>query len=63
MIWKLNRLARSMKDLIGWVEYLKGEGVELVITQLNIDTSSPMGKLVFHIFGALDEFQLDIFLG
>lgn len=57
VIWRLDRLARSLKDLIEWVAYLEKEGVALKSIKENIDTSTPTGRLVFHIFGALSEFE------
>jgi DNA invertase Pin-like site-specific DNA recombinase len=57
VIWRLDRLARSLRDLIEWVSFLDKEGVGLKSIKENIDTSTPTGKLVFHIFGALAEFE------
>ncbi|TCZ73828.1 recombinase family protein [Flaviaesturariibacter aridisoli] len=57
VIWRLDRLARSLQDLITWMKYLEGEGIALKSLQENIDTSTATGKLVFHIFGALSEFE------
>src|SRR5687768_14213779 len=57
VVWKLDRLARSMKQLIETVEDFERRGVGLKSLQDPIDTSSPSGKLVFHIFAALAEFE------
>ena len=57
VVWRLDRLGRSLKDLIDWLNYLDTEGVALKSLQESIDTSTPTGKLVFHIFGALAEFE------
>ncbi len=57
VIWRLDRLARSLKDLIEWVAYLQKESIALKSLKENIDTSTPTGRLVFHIFGALSEFE------
>ena len=57
VVWRLDRLGRSLKDLIEWLNYLDTEGVALKSLQEFIDTSTPSGKLVFHIFGALAEFE------
>ena len=57
VIWRLDRLARSLKDLIKWVAYLEKEGIALKSIKENIDTSTPTGRLVFYIFGALSEFE------
>ena len=53
MVWKLDRLARSMKQLIETIESFQERGIGLKSLQDPIDTSSPSGKLVFHIFAAL----------
>ncbi|MEO1286389.1 MAG: recombinase family protein [Chloroflexota bacterium] len=57
VIWKLDRLARSLKQLLETVEHLEEQGIGLVSLTENIDTASAGGKLVFHIFGALAEFE------
>ena len=57
VVWRLDRLGRSLKDLIDWLNYLDTEGVALKSLQESIDTSTPSGKLIFHIFGALAEFE------
>ncbi|MBA4143871.1 MAG: recombinase family protein [Nitrosospira sp.] len=57
VVWKLDRLARSMKQLIETIESFQGQGIGLKSLQDPIDTSSPSGKLVFHIFAALAEFE------
>lgn len=60
VVWRLDRLGRSLKDLIGWMTWLEGEGVALKSLQESIDTSTSTGKLVFHIFGALAEFERNL---
>lgn len=57
IVWRLDRLGRSLKDLIDWLNYLDTEGVALRSLQESIDTTTTTGKLVFHIFGALAEFE------
>lgn len=57
IVWKLDRLARSMKQLIETVEDFEARGIGLKSLQDPIDTSSASGKLVFHIFAALAEFE------
>jgi DNA invertase Pin-like site-specific DNA recombinase len=57
VVWKIDRLARSMKQLIETVESFQHRGIGLKSLQDPIDTSSPSGKLVFHIFAALAEFE------
>ena len=60
VIWKLDRLSRSLKHFMEWVDFLEEEGVELKSIQDSIDTSTPMGKFVFHLFGALGQLEKDI---
>ena len=57
VVWKLDRLARSMRQLIETVEDLQSCGIELRSLTESIDTATPGGRLVFHIFGALAEFE------
>ena len=59
-VWKLDRLGRSLKHLIDVVNDLNKRGVFFKSVQENIDTSSSGGKLTFHLFGALAEFERDI---
>src|ERR671939_175207 len=51
IVWRLDRLGRSLKHLIETVTKLKEQGVAFKSLTENIDTSSSGGKLVFHIFG------------
>ena len=60
VVWRLDRLGRSLKDLIDWMNYLDTEGVALRSLQESIDTSTATGKLVFHVFGALAEFERNL---
>ncbi|MBL7818651.1 MAG: recombinase family protein [Saprospiraceae bacterium] len=62
VVWRLDRLGRSLKDLIDWMNYLDTEGVALKSLQESIDTSTATGKLVFHVFGALAEFERNLIL-
>ena len=57
VVWKIDRLARSLKQLIETIESFQDRGIGLKSMQDSIDTSSPSGKLVFHIFAALAEFE------
>lgn len=57
VIWKLDRLARSLKQLIQTAENLKERGIGLVSITDAIDTASPGGMLVFHMLGAIAEFE------
>lgn len=60
VVWKLDRLGRSLSHLIETVQKLTDRGIEFKSLQENLDTLSPGGKLVFHIFGAIAEFERDL---
>lgn len=60
VVWKLDRLARSLKQLIETVEDLEGRGVGFRSLTEAIDTTTSGGRLVFHIFAALAEFERGI---
>ena len=60
VIWRLDRLGRSLKNLIELVSQLETSGVGLKSLQESLDTSSSSGKLIFHIFGALAEFERNL---
>lgn len=60
VVWKLDRLARSLKQLIETVEDLEARGIGFRSLTENIDTTTSGGKLVFHLFGALAEFERGI---
>lgn len=60
VIWKLDRLARSLKDLVEIVNEMQEKGAELRSLQDQIDTTTPHGKFTFHVFAALSEFERDI---
>jgi DNA invertase Pin-like site-specific DNA recombinase len=57
VVWKLDRLARSLKDLVEIVHDLNQRGIGFRSLTESIDTTSSGGRLVFHIFGALAEFE------
>jgi DNA invertase Pin-like site-specific DNA recombinase len=57
VVWRLDRLGRSLKHLIALVDQLDKLGVGLWSLTENIDTTSAGGKLIFHIFGVLAEFE------
>jgi DNA invertase Pin-like site-specific DNA recombinase len=61
IVWKLDRLGRSVKQLIETVETLDSVGVQLKsLTENIIDTTSPSGKLIFGIFAVMAEFERDM---
>lgn len=59
IVLTLDRLSRSLRDLLEIVEQIEQSGADLMAINENIDTSSPSGKLMFHIFGVIAEFERD----
>jgi DNA invertase Pin-like site-specific DNA recombinase len=57
MAWAIDRLGRSLIDLLGTIEHLEKVGVDLYLDQQNIDTTTPTGRLLFQITGAFGEFE------
>ncbi len=57
VVWKLDRAGRSLTHLI---ELLKERGIEFISLTEQIDTTTPGGKLIFHLMGALAEFERDL---
>jgi DNA invertase Pin-like site-specific DNA recombinase len=60
VVWRLDRLGRSLQHLIETLTDLNTRGIGFKSLTENIDTTTPGGKLVFHIFGALAEFERDL---
>src|ERR687895_1626045 len=60
VVWRLDRLGRSLKHLIETISQLDSQNIGFKSLTENIDTTSSGGKLIFHIFGALAEFERDI---
>lgn len=60
VVWKLDRLGRSIKHLIEIINDLEARKVGFKSLTENIDTTTPGGKLVFHLFGALAQFERDL---
>ena len=60
VVWRLDRLGRSIRHLIDQLSALQDRGIEFQSLQENIDTSSPGGRLVFHTFASLAEFERDL---
>ena len=60
VVWKLDRLGRSLKHLIETVTTLQARKVGFRSLQESIDTTTSGGKLIFHVFGALAEFERDL---
>ncbi|MUZ99993.1 recombinase family protein, partial [Agrobacterium vitis] len=59
-VWKLDRLGRLMKHLIEIITELEAKGVGFRSITENIDTTTSGGRLVFHLFGALAQFERDL---
>ena len=59
---KLDRWGRSLKDLIETLNFLESHNVSMVFLDQNIDLSSPMGKMLFQILGAVAEFERDLII-
>jgi DNA invertase Pin-like site-specific DNA recombinase len=57
MAWAIDRLGRSLIDLLGTIQSLEAAGVDLFLEQQAIDTTTPAGKLMFQVTGAFAEFE------
>jgi len=57
---KLDRLARSLQDLLNTASQLESKGIKFIVVEQNLDTSTSQGKLLFHILGAFAEFERTI---
>ncbi len=60
MVWRLDRLGRSLKYLIETINRLHERGIGFKSLTEQIDTTTSGGKLIFHVFGALAEFERDL---
>lgn len=60
VVWRLDRLGRTLKQLIELINDLNTKGIHFKSLQENIDTSTSGGKLIFHIFASLAEFERDL---
>lgn len=60
VITRLSRAMRSLRHLLTLAEELRGRGIGLVVLKQAIDTTTPTGRLVFHILGAIDEFEREL---
>jgi DNA invertase Pin-like site-specific DNA recombinase len=57
MAWAIDRLGRSLLDLLGTIQHLDACGVDLYLDQQQLDTTTPTGKLMFAVTGAFAEFE------
>lgn len=60
LVWRLDRLGRTLKHLIATISDLSDHGIGFKSLQENMDTTTSGGKLIFHIFGALAEFEREV---
>lgn len=60
VVWRLDRLGRSLPHLIETMTTLYDRGIGFLSLNEQIDTTTPAGKLIFHVFGALAEFERDL---
>jgi DNA invertase Pin-like site-specific DNA recombinase len=60
VVWRLDRLGRSLRHLVETVNTLAGRGVAFASLREGIDTTTSTGRLIFHIFAALAEFEREL---
>jgi DNA invertase Pin-like site-specific DNA recombinase len=60
VVWILDRLGRSLRDLVDLVADFKSRGVEFISRQDGINTATPTGRFIFNIFASLAEFEREI---
>ena len=60
LVWKFDRLSRSMRDLINTISEIESLGLDFISYENQIDTGTPSGKLVFHVISSVAEFERDI---
>jgi DNA invertase Pin-like site-specific DNA recombinase len=60
MAWAIDRLGRSLIDVLGTIQHLEAVGVDLYLDQQSIDTTTPAGRLLFQLTGAFAEFERSI---
>lgn len=60
VIWKLDRLGRSMIGVLETIEYLKANNIHFRVLQDNIDTTTPMGSFIMHLFAAIAQLERDM---
>lgn len=62
IVWKLDRLGRSVQHLLQLLQEFQNKGVTLIITTMNMDTSTPQGKFFFTIIGAIAELEREMII-
>ncbi len=60
VVTRLDRLARSVLDLTQIAREIAGKGIDLVVLDQNIDTTTPTGRLLFHVLGSIGEFEREL---
>lgn len=60
MAWSIDRLGRSIKELVGFMDEVQAAGVDLYVHQQAINTATPAGRMVFNIFASLGEFEREL---
>ncbi len=63
VVWRLDRLSRSLSELLRIVAMIEAKGADFASVTENLETKSPGGKLIFHIFGSLAEWEREIIKG
>lgn len=63
LVWKIDRLSRSLKHLLTLFEEFENNDVSFISVQENIDFKGPIGKLIFQIFGAIAQFERELIKG
>ena len=60
IVWKFDRFARSVKHLVDSLEEFRALGIDFISYTENVDTTTPSGQLLFHIMGAVAQFERDL---
>lgn len=60
MVWKLDRLGRSMVGVLDTIQYFKENDIHFRVLQDNIDTTTPMGSFIMHLFAAIAQLERDL---
>jgi len=60
LVWKFDRFARSLKHLVTALEEFRNLGIDFISLKEQVDTTSPAGRLMFHIIAAMAEFERDL---